>query len=155
MFLPIQFNTKIKKEEFGDLCSSKILDLIENYLVEENFSYITRKDNKIFFHVLHIYLWFDVKSFLVSGTVRVKNKNGNLTITNGNWMVFLIAVPFVILFLIANTKFSTFGKTDFEMIWWFMITIFGGNLIFRFFAHLNFKETIKKLIIKNKAQLLV
>ncbi|MCF6278879.1 MAG: hypothetical protein L3J14_00865 [Flavobacteriaceae bacterium] len=118
-------------------------DLIENYLNEQGFNYIKRKDNKIVFHKYNFWTLFDVKSFLVSGIVKTKIKNGNLIVINGNWMIFLLAIPFLVLILTAKSKFSTLEKSDVDMIWGVFAFIFGGNLIFRVIAHISFSETIK------------
>ena len=52
-FLPIQFSTKFKKDEYGELDSSVILDIIQNYLNEKGYNYVERKNNKLAFHKLN------------------------------------------------------------------------------------------------------
>jgi len=150
--LPIQFWTKFKKKEFGELNSSESLDLIQNYLNEEGFNYIKRKKNKIIFHKFDGWTSFNTKSFLASGVIKTRMKNGSLTVINGNWMVFLIAIPFLLLILVADSKFSTLDESDIEIIWGVFAMLFGGNLIIRIIAHLNFNGKIKKIIKKNYTQ---
>ncbi len=150
--LPIQFWTKFKKKEFGELNPNESLDLIQNYLNEEGFNYIKRKKNKIIFHKSDGWTSFNTKSFLVSGVIKTRVKNGNLTVINGNWMVFLIAVPFLLLILVADSELSTLDESDIKIIWGAFAVFFGGNLIIRIIAHLNFNETIKNLIKKNNTQ---
>ncbi|MFT4697427.1 MAG: hypothetical protein ACI9SJ_000550 [Flavobacteriaceae bacterium] len=146
--LPIQFRTKLKKEEFGELSSSESLDIIQNYLNEKSFNYIKRKKNKIIFHKLNGFSLLNTKSFLVSGVIKTKVKNKELIIINGNWMVLLYSLPFLFFILIAESKFSTLEKSNLEIIWAAFIILFGGNLIIRIIAHLDFSITIKRIIKK-------
>ena len=151
-FLPIQFWTYFKNEEYGELNSFEVLDLIQGYLNQKGFNYIKRKNKVIVFHKADGLSLFDTKSFLFSGVVKAIEKNGNLTIINGNWMVFLIALPFILGILIADSNFSTLDKNDLGIIWGAFFLLFGGNLIIRIIAHFNFKLTIKELIKKNYTQ---
>ncbi|QCX38172.1 hypothetical protein FF125_06910 [Aureibaculum algae] len=151
-FLPIQFWTKFKKADFGELDSSEILNLIQDYLDETGFNYVKRKENKIAFHKADGWSSFNVKSFLHSGVVKIKSNNGDLTIINGNWMVFLIAIPFIIGILAADSKFSTLDTNDVDMIWYAFYWIFGGNLFIRIIAHFAFKSAIEELVRKNYTQ---
>ncbi len=147
-FLPIQFYTKLKVDETNGINPSEVLDLIQSYLKKKRFNYIERKETKIVFHAADTWTSFDLKSFLVSGIVEVKKKEGFLIITNGNWMVFLIAVPFIPILLFADSDFSTLDDSEVKMIWWAFYWLFGGNLFARIIAHLSFKSTLKKLINK-------
>ena len=151
-FLPIQFWTKLTKEEFRELKSSEILDLIENYLEKENFRYIKRKKDKIVFHKANGWTSSVFKDYLVSGVVRVKETEKEITINNGNWMVFLIVLPFLIFLLLTYSKFSTLDENDIMIIKYFLIIGCGGIIIIRFFAHLKLKRTIINLIKKNFIQ---
>lgn len=145
-FLPLQFRTKIKISEYEKLTKSEILDEIENYLVGENYNYVVRKKNKIIFHKADGFTSFNSKSFLVSGIVKVIDKQNGFEIINGNWLVFLIAIPFIIILLMVDSEFSTIEESDVKIIKFFFAFLFGGNLIVRFFAHLSFKSKIKELI---------
>ena len=144
--LPIQFKTRFRKEELKDLTSSEILDVIQNWLEEQGFRYINRKENKIVFHKADGWHSINARSFLVSGVIKIKVKKEELIIINGNWMVFLIALPFLLFILIADSKYSTFDKGDISIIWVFFIVIFGGNLVTRIIAHWGLKSAIKKMI---------
>ena len=145
-FLPIQFRTKIKFSKYEKLNKSDILDKIENYLQEENFKYIVKNKSKIVFHAINIWTFFNVKSFLVSGIVKLEEKEDGILIINGNWMVFLILVPFILILLISDSDFSTLDVNDIQIVKYFFAVLFGGNLIIRFFAHWTFKLKIKELI---------
>ncbi len=72
-FLPIQFSKKYKKEEFGELHPSEILDLIQNYLNKQGFLYVKRKKDKIIFHIINPKS-YRFKGILVSGIIKVKKK---------------------------------------------------------------------------------
>ena len=151
-FLPIQFWTKFKKEEFGELDSSEILDLIQNYLNEQGFNFIERRKNKIVFHKLNGWSTFNFKSILVSGVITTKKKDGNLTVINGNWMILLLAMPFLFFIAVADSKFSTLDSIDLDLVWGAFYWVFGGNLVLRFFAHATFCETIETIIKENYTQ---
>ena len=150
-FLPIQFRTKIKFSKSDKLDKTDILYVIERYLIEEKFNYIVRKKNKIIFHKSDGWTSFNAKSFLVSGIVKVTEKDDGFEVINGNWMVFLIAIPFLLIIFLAGSDFSTIDENDLRIVKYFFAVLFGGNLIIRFFAHLTFKIKIKELI-KNYAQ---
>ncbi len=145
-FLPIQFWTKIKFSKNNSLNKSDILDKIENFLLEENFNYIIRKDKKIVFHKADLWTSSNLKSYLVSGTIKIKERDNEFIITNGNWMVFLIAIPFILIFFLSDSKFSTLDENDIRILKYFFTILFGGNLIIRFFAHLFLKFKIMELI---------
>ena len=144
--LPIQFKTRFRKEELKDLTSTDILDIIQKWLEEKEFGYINRTKDKIVFHNAVVWQSFNVRSFLVSGVIKIKDKNEELIIINGNWMVFLIAIPFLLFILLADSRYSTFDKGDVDIIWVFFIVIFGGNLLTRIIAHWGLKSAIKKMI---------
>lgn len=144
--LPIQFKTRFRKEEIKDLTSTEILDVIQNWLEEKGFRYINRKENKIVFHKADGWHSINARSFLVSGVIKLKDKKEELVIINGNWMVFLIALPFLLFILIADSRYSTFDKGDVSIIWVFFFVIFGGNLVTRIIAHWGLKSAIKKMI---------
>ena len=144
--LPIQFKTRFRKEELKDLKSTDILDVIQKWLEEKEFRYINRKEDKIVFHEADGWHSFNARSFLVSGVIKIKVKNEELIIINGNWMVFLIAIPFLLFILLADSRYSTFDKGDVDIIWVFFIVIFGGNLLTRIIAHWGLKSAIKKMI---------
>jgi hypothetical protein len=146
--LPIQFKTRFRKEELKDLTSSEILDVIQNWLEEKGFRYINRKENKIVFHKADGWHSVNARSFLVSGVIKIKVKKEELIIINGNWMVFLIALPFLLFILIADSRYSTFDKGDVSIIWVFFIVIFGGNLVIRIIAHWGLKSAIKEMVKK-------
>lgn len=146
IFLPIRFRTRIKSNL---LKKEEILDIIEGYLNDERFSYINRKSDKIIFHKADGWTSWKFRSFLVSGVVKIKKTNGEFEITNGNWMVFLIALPFIIMFLLGNSEYSTLDRNDLKILNYFFIVLFGGNLITRIIAHLRFRNKIKTLL-KNK-----
>ena len=151
-FLPIQFWTKFKKEEFGELDSSEILDLIQNYLNEQGYNFIKRKKNKLAFHKLNGWTSLNLKSILVSGVIKAKKKDGNLIVTNGNWMIILVAVPFLFFLLMADSKFSTIDSNDLDILWSAFYWLFGGNLILRIFAHASLCGIIETLIKENYTQ---
>ncbi|SHI56821.1 hypothetical protein SAMN05216261_1103 [Algibacter luteus] len=142
----MQFRTKIKYSKFNKLDKADIFNVIERYLNEERFNYSVRKKNKIIFHKSDGWTSFNAKSFLVSGIVKVTEKDDGFEIINGNWMVFLIAIPFLLIIFLADSDFSTIDENDIRIIKYFFTVIFGGNLIIRFFAHLTFKTKIKELI---------
>mgnify|MGYP001439056774 CR=1 FL=1 len=142
-FLPIQFRTKIKSNDYK---KSEILDLIEDYLKKEKFNYVDRKPDKIIFHKASGWHSWNVRSKLVSGIVKVKETNGGFVIINGNWMVFLILIPFILIWILSKTKYSTIDQNDLSILFFFFLVLFGGNLITRFYAHLTFKNKIKKII---------
>ena len=48
--LPVQFKTRVRKEELNGLTSSEILDVLQNWIKKKGFRYINRKENKIVFH---------------------------------------------------------------------------------------------------------
>jgi hypothetical protein len=144
--LPIQFKTRFRKEELKDLTSTEILDVIQNWLEEKGFRYINRKENKIVFHKADGWHSINARSFLVSGVIKIKDKKEELVIINGNWMVFLIALPFLLFILIADSRYSTFDKGDVSIIWVFFFVIFGGNLVTRIIAHWGLKSEINKMI---------
>ncbi|AFU67255.1 hypothetical protein P700755_000201 [Psychroflexus torquis ATCC 700755] len=145
-FLPIQFRTRIKSNLLKE---EEILDIIEEYLNDERFFYIKRKSDKIIFHKADGWTSWKFKSFLVSGVVKIKKTNGVIEIINGNWMVFLISLPFLILILLGKSEYSTFDETDFMILNYFFIVGFGGNLITRIFAHLSFRNKIKTMMENN------
>lgn len=151
-FLPIQFSTKFKKDEYGELDSSVILDIIQNYLNEKGYNYVERKNNKLAFHKLNGLSSLKLKSILVSGIIKTKKKDGNLIVINGNWMILLIAIPFLLFIAVADSIFSTLDTNDIRMIWIAFFWIFGGNLILRFFAHAKLCRTIETIIKENYTQ---
>ena len=153
MFLPIHFRTKFKKDEFGELDSSDILDLIQNYLTEQGYNYIKREKNKLAFHKLNGWSSFNLKSIIVSGIIKTENKDGNMIVTNGNWLIILIAVPFLIFLLISNSKFSAISSNDLDFFWYAFLWLFGGNLILRIFSHAILCKKIETLIKENYTQL--
>ena len=148
MILPIIFWTKIKKEKLGKLNTENILDLIDEHLSENGFNYINRKQNKIIFHKADGISFMRMKDFLVSGEIRIKEKKDSLIIINGNWMVFLIAIPFLIFIYLAKSEFSTLDQKDIQMIWTVFLIIFIPNLLIRIVAHFGLKSTIKRMIEK-------
>ena len=137
-----QFRPKVKL----DIEASEVLDVVEKYLKEKEFGYVNRKDNRISFHKFNFWKSLDLKSLLVSGTVIVKKENGLITLINGNWKVFLIAIPFLLLIVISDSEISTLDEFDVNIIWMAFAWLFGGNLVTRFIAHLNFKMILKKII---------
>jgi len=143
IFLPIQFRTKIKSDLYN---KEGILDIIEEYLKKERFNYVSRKSDKVIFHKASGWHSWNVKSYLVSGVVKIKEKDGEFEIINGNWMVFLIAIPFIIFIQLGKSEYSTFDKTDIQILNYFFIILFGANFITRIIAHFNFKNKIKELI---------
>ncbi|RMA67686.1 hypothetical protein BXY75_0039 [Ulvibacter antarcticus] len=145
-FLPIQFRTKIKFSDYEKLNKSDILDKIENYLELKNYNYVVRKENSIVFHKSNAWTSFDFKSFLVSGIVKLKERKDGFVIISGNWMVFLIAIPFILILLLSKSDYSTLDVNDIQIIEYSFATLFGVNMIIRFFAHLIFKYKIKDLI---------
>ena len=44
--------------------------------------------------------------------MKIKNKNGGIVVVNGNWMVLLIVVPFLIIILFAKSRYSTIDEAD-------------------------------------------
>lgn len=145
-FLPIRFRTKLRFKEGGKLSVSDALDIIERYLQEEKFNYINRKSNRLVFHKADIWNSWNVKSYLVSGIVIVKQKNNELEITNGNWMVFLISIPFILLLILSETKYSTFDSKDQNILLLSFVVLFSLNLLTRIFMHRKFKRKIRQLL---------
>ena len=152
--LPIQFRTRLRKEELGDVTSSEILDIIQDWLEGKGFRYVKRRNDKIIFHKADGWTSFNARSFLVSGIVKIKSENGDLIIINGNWMVLLIAVPFLIAILLAKSRYSTMDESDVNILWTAFIVIFGGNLFTRIIAHWGFKSAIQKMIKHYKKEVL-
>lgn len=152
VLLPIQFWTKLKRKEFERLNSDLILDTVQEYLEEKGYNYINRKKNKITFHKANGWTSFNTKSFLVSGIVKVKDEEKSLIVTNGNWMVFLIAIPFLLFYFLSKTSYSTLDEFDLTFLKNAFLWIFGVNLLIRVIAHLNFKAHLEKLIRNNYAE---
>lgn len=152
-YLPIKFQIKLNKKEFKGLNHSNILDLIQNYLEERKYNYIIRKEKKItFFHANTFLLIWKYNSFLLGGTIKVKEKKGKIIIENGFWMLFILAIPFIFLIILSYTEYSTLDETDINIILMFFIEVFGVNLIIQILEHLNFKRVIKILIKENYHQ---
>lgn len=152
VLLSIQFWTKLKRKEFERLNSDLILDTVQEYLEEKGYNYINRKKNKITFHKANGWTSFNTKSFIVSGIVKVKDEEESLIVTNGNWMVFLIAIPFLLFCFLSKTSYSTLDEFDLTFLKNAFLWIFGINLLIRVIAHLNFKAHLEKLIINNYAE---
>ena len=150
MILPIIFWTKIKKEKLGRINCEDILELIEKYLSDKKFNYVKRKKNKIIFHNIDGIILFRLKDFLASGEIKIIEKKDELIIQNGNWMVFLLAIPFLFFILLAKSKFSTIDQDDIQIIWTFFIVLFIPNLLVRIVAHFYFKTKIESLINQKK-----
>ena len=144
--LPIQFTTKINKEKLQNVTTEEILDVVQNWLDKKGFQYIKRKKNKIIFHKADGLTLLNFRSFLVSGIVKVKEKNKKILIVNGNWMILLIGIPFLIIYLLAQSSYSTIDESDVNILLTALIVIFGFNFILRIIAHWGFKSTIKELI---------
>ena len=144
--LPIQFKTSFTKEELGKLTSSEILDVIQNWLEEKGFRHVIRKNNKIIFHKADGWHSLYARSFLVSGIVKIKEKNGKLIVINGIWMVFLFVIPFLIVILLAKSRYSTMDEGDIGILWIAFTAVFGGNFITRVIAHWAFKSAIQGMI---------
>ena len=142
--LPIRFQTTIKSSTFN---KAEILDLIEEYLKNEDYNYIVRKSNRIIFHKANGW-WngWDNKTYLVSGMVIIKEKNSHLQITNGNWMVFLIALPFILFWIMGKSQYSTYDEKDISIGFNFFLVLFVGNLILRIKAHFAFRNKIREMI---------
>lgn len=150
-FLPIRFKTILKLKEGSKLNNvSDALNVIEDYLQEEKFNYIKRESDTLIFHKANIWSSLNVKSHLVSGVVIVKQKNNELEITNGNWMVLLVSVPFMILLLLSKTKYSTFDLRDQNILLLFFAVLFIANVLSRFFAHRKFKRKIRQLLSESR-----
>ena len=145
-FLPIQFKTKFPKDKFGELNSKEILDEIERWLIEERFNYVERKQHRILFHAMSGWVGLNIRSSLVSGIVKIKHQNEDLIITNGNWMIFLVTVPFLIVLALASSRYSSFDKADIEIVWIAFSWLFGMNLVTRIYAHWSFKKRIKQMV---------
>lgn len=150
--LPIQFWTKFNQSDFRGLDTPEVLDLVQKYLEEKGFNYISRKENKLIFHKADGWTSFNTKSFLVSGVVKVRKDGQTLRVINGNWMVLIIALPFITFLMLSESNFSTLDESDLTIIWNAFLWIFIGNLIIRIIAHLSFKGKIEELIRKNYAQ---
>lgn len=71
--------------------------------------------------------------------VKIKDKTGGFEIVNGNWMVILVALAFIIGLLVPAPSFSSFDKTEIERAKTCFVFGFGGNLMIRFFAYLRGK----------------
>jgi hypothetical protein len=80
---------------------------------EKNYYYIKRKKDRVIFYKANGWSSLNFKSFLVSGIVIVKKEKNKLIITNGNWLVFSIAVPFLIIYSLGKTSKSSFDEFDF------------------------------------------
>ena len=145
-FLPIQFTTKFPKHKLGKLNSKVILDEIERWLIVERFNYVERKENKIVFHKGSLWSGLNIRSFLVSGVIKVEYKNEDVLVTNGNWMIFLIAIPFLVVIASASSRYSSFEKKEIEIIWIAFLWLFGVNFFVRLYAHWSFNKRIKRMI---------
>ena len=147
----IRFNSKYFYDDSSDITSTDILDVVETYLKESGFQLIKRKHNKLFFHLGFFSGLnpFHIRGFLVSGTVIVEKEKGYFLISNGNWMVITISLPFLILYALTFTSagahlFNTYG--DKHIFYLAFIWIVGANIVGRFLAHWKFKFIIKKAI---------
>ncbi len=142
-FLPIRFRTKINKTKSQEIGTSEILDIIEKYLDDRRYNYIIRKKNRILFHHANLLLLqWKYKSWLIGGTVRVIEKKDSIIIENGFWFMFFLLIPFVLLLLLSNSKFSTLDNSDTEIIWFFLFVVFLSLLI-QIRAHWVFRNRIK------------
>jgi hypothetical protein len=148
MILPIKFWTILKKSDFKDLTNDDILDIVEKYLADQRFHYIKRKKNRIVFHSLSLYHGFRFKDFVICGIISVKEnrKRDKIVVENGNWMVLLIGLFFLVFFLIGKSNRSTFDADDFQILRTAFTAIFIANFIIRFIAHLFLKMDIEALI---------
>ena len=146
MLLPIIFRTSFKKIEIQNISTDEILTLIEQYLNYHRFNYIKRKKDRIIFHKATAFSFMNTRDFLVSGIVKINDKGDKLIITNGNWMVFLLVIPFLVILILIESRFSTIDSKDVQIFWYFFGIIFLMNYIIRFFSHIGFKSRIKELI---------
>ena len=150
--LPIQFWNTYNKDDFENLSSKSVLDVIENYLEEKGFNYIKRTENKIIFHsIFDGWGGFDIRTTLVSGVVKINENGKKIKIINGNWLSLIIALPFLIFILLAKSRFSTLDENDLDLVWNAFAVIYIGNLIIRIVSHILFKERINNLVKKNYA----
>jgi hypothetical protein len=148
MILPIKFWTNLKKSDIKTLSNDDILDIVENYLAERRFHFIKRKKNRIIFHSLSLYHGFRFKDFVICGIVSVREnrKKDKIIVENGNWMVLLIGLFFLLFFLIGKSSRSTFDADDFQLIRTAFSWIFIANFIIRFIAHLFLKIELESVI---------
>jgi len=147
-FLPIRFRTKISKTKSQAIGTSEILDMIEKYLNERRYNYIIRKQNRILFHHANLLLLqWKYKSWLIGGTVRVIERKDSIIIENGFWFMFFFPIPFILLLLLVNSKFSTLDDSDTGIIWFFLFIVLI-NLILQIKEHWVFRNRIKAIIEK-------
>ena len=144
--LPIQFRTNIDTDKNTNLNKSDILDIIQNYFEEEGYNYISRKKNKVIFHKANLWQSLNFKSFLVSGTVKVIEKEDSYVIINGNWTSFLILIPFILIYLIMNSSVSAIQNSDIKVIEHAFKVLFFGNVIIRFLAHYKLRSKIREML---------
>lgn len=140
--LPVQFSEKYSRAEYGELQSSQVLDLIQNYLNEQGFPYIKRKKDEISFHVIYTKS-FRFKGILFSGVVKASKVNGDLVVMNGNWMVLLSILIIPLIFIIINL---ISGTESYEIPWFLVITAVIGNFIIRLIGHFIFRQRIRNLV---------
>jgi len=144
-FLPIQFRSKLEILD-NEINVTDALDIVEDYFRENNYNYIKRKKDRVIFHKANGWSSLNFKSFLVSGIVKIRKEQNQLIITNGNWLVFSIVVPFLIIYLLGNISKLSFDEFDFQMLFFSFAWLFGVNLLARIFAHWKLKSILKKKI---------
>lgn len=148
-FLPIKFQTKFKVAEYKDLNRDEILRLTKDYLYNDGFEWVKQKKDTLVFYRLGGFTSFFNNFSMGSGEVRVLEDSEYITVVNGNWTVFLIAIPFIVLLIIGYLPISTFDADDTDLIWTAFLFLFGGNVLIRTRGHYSFKEKLKDLINEN------
>lgn len=144
-FLPIQFRSKLEILD-NEINVTDALDITEDYFRENNYNYIKRKKDRVIFYKANGWSSLNFNSFLVSGIVKIRKEQNQLIITNGNWLVFSIVVPFLIIYLLGNISKLSFDEFDFQMLFFSFAWLFGVNLLARIFAHWKLKSILKKKI---------
>lgn len=145
-FIPITYTLTYDSKKLNE---NDILDLIEQYLQELKFAYINRENNIITYHKGAVLHTFSFRDFLGSGSIKVKSKNNQISVTFKHWIVFLILGLFVILFLLFTSRFSAFDESDKESITIIFLWLFGGNYLFKLSSHYMLKNNVHEIIIKN------
>jgi len=144
--LPIIFWTKFPKPGNNDIDTEKVLDKLEQYFIDNDYNYIRRLKNKLIFHKMDGFSFMRFKDFLVSGKIKVIEKKDSIIVINGNWMIFLLLIPFMIFYALANSEYSTIDQNEIESIWNIFWLLFLLNLLARIIAHYMLKDIIIDLI---------
>ena len=146
MFLPIKYKTHFTQQELGELNTEDIFDLLEIHLDYIGMHYVERKKDKIIFHKADgHFLLPKYRDFLMSGEIRIESSNNEITVINGNWLVFTWPIPTLILIVLAYSKWSAIPSDEIQVLWGITASLFLPNLFLRIIAHKELKNRIHQI----------